>query len=152
MGAAQELLEGLITPNRIHLSICLSIISLFTGELGKGGNKMGLEPRINRIYTLESKCHKQLSNPKESWLDLKTCSSWCWLLTGSSGFMSSSSIKWSLLIKSSLFRSSFQKIFSEDIFLKVITGGGLQCHRSLTSNSGCKVRHQYTKFRDRSSD
>ena len=92
-GAAQGLLKGSIMPSWIHLSICLSITSLFAGELGKGGREIGLAPGFRGICTFASKCPNLSSRPKAIWLSFRIRSSRCFLIGGSSGLMSNSSIR-----------------------------------------------------------
>lgn len=50
-GAPQGLLEGSITPNWIHASICLSITSRLAGETWNGGIEIGLVLGMSGIST-----------------------------------------------------------------------------------------------------
>ena len=53
-GNPQGLLDGSMTPALIHVSICLSIAALFSGETGNGGSDTSFASGHKGTLTLAS--------------------------------------------------------------------------------------------------
>lgn len=80
-GAPQGDVEDSMTPNCIHVSICLSMTSRFAGELGKGGRDTSLTPGRSGIVHSEATVPSLPSSENASLLDIRTSvSRRCWSL------------------------------------------------------------------------